>query len=419
MTDSASSVAYAPSTRTNWSFNSKWTITLFGTAVGAGILFLPISAGSFGFWPLLLATLLIGPMTFLGHRTFERITSSSRLDGKDILEVLTDFFGVREGVVYALIYLFTVFPVVLIYGVSITNTVSSFIHNQLGGPEVNRWLLAVVCVGLMTASLAFGTRIMLFVAQLVVYPLILSLAAVSLYLIPRWDIASFMATPTQNFFASIVLILPVLVFAFSFVAAVSQFSVDVGRQYGPLRQEQASKILLATTVLLTVFTMFFVWSCALALGADGMAAAKADNLPVLSYFANVTDAKFMAYMAPVVVMCAIISSFIGHALGAVEGTQYLFKLARPESKLAGRTLDLATYAFIFVATTLAAGFNPSVLDLITLVGGIFFAFMTYLLPMVVIYRVAAFAGMRHKASSYFLTIIGCVVVVATLWSMFR
>ncbi|MCQ9334668.1 hypothetical protein NQ042_11375 [Corynebacterium phoceense] len=46
------------------SFNAQWTITLFGTAVGAGILFLPISAGSFGFIPLLIATLLIGPMTY-------------------------------------------------------------------------------------------------------------------------------------------------------------------------------------------------------------------------------------------------------------------------------------------------------------------------------------------------------------------
>ena len=38
---------------TNKAVNSQWTITLFGTAVGAGILFLPISAGSFGFKRLL------------------------------------------------------------------------------------------------------------------------------------------------------------------------------------------------------------------------------------------------------------------------------------------------------------------------------------------------------------------------------
>jgi HAAAP family hydroxy/aromatic amino acid permease len=37
----------------------SWVITLFGTAVGAGILFLPLNAGSFGFWPLVFATVFI------------------------------------------------------------------------------------------------------------------------------------------------------------------------------------------------------------------------------------------------------------------------------------------------------------------------------------------------------------------------
>lgn len=413
-------VVYHHSTSPNRGFNSKWTITLFGTAVGAGILFLPISAGGFGFWPLLVATLLIGPMTYFGHSAFERIVSGARHPGADVLEVLTDFFGRKAGIVFALIYWFTVLPVVLIYGVAITNAVDSFIVNQLHGPEINTWILATVCVGLMTASLAFGTRIMLIVAQVVVYPLIAALSLVSVYLIPRWDLASFMATPTQNFLGSLIMVLPVLVFAFSYVAAVSQFSVDMERQYGPAREREASRVILYASALLTVFTMFFVWSCALALGADGMEIAKEQNLPVLSYFANVTGAPFMAYMAPIVVICAIVSSFIGHALGTVEGTQYLFKLVAPNAseRLGGRRLDLATYAFIFVATTLVAVANPSILDLITLVGGVFFAFMTYILPMIVIYRVDSFAPLRRRVSNYFLMVMGVVVMGATVWSMF-
>ena len=106
---------------TNKAANSQWTITLFGTAVGAGILFLPISAGSFGFIPLLVATLLIFPMTYLAHRAFSWIISYSPLHGKDVLAVLTHFFGRGNGIVLAIIYWFTIFPVVLIYGVSITN----------------------------------------------------------------------------------------------------------------------------------------------------------------------------------------------------------------------------------------------------------------------------------------------------------
>lgn len=312
--------------------NVEWTITLFGTAVGAGILFLPIDAGSFGFWPLLVATLLIGPMTFLSHRAFERMISYAPTHGEDVLEVLRGFFGPKVGLFLAVMYWFTIFPVVMIYGVSIVNTVDSVIVNQLGWPQVSRWILAPVLVGLMTAGLAFGRRIMLTAAQLVVYPLIIALAAVSIYLIPKWNLSSFMQAGDSSaggIISSVILILPVLVFSFAYVAAISQFSLGMEHEYGPEHQRQSNRVIAATTVLLTLFTMFFVWSCALALGSDGMREAKAQNLPVLSYFANVTGATFMEYLAPIIVICAITSSYFGNAMGTVEGTQYIVRTTIP------------------------------------------------------------------------------------------
>ncbi|WP_273367838.1 amino acid permease [Corynebacterium massiliense] len=403
--------------------DAMWTITLFGTAVGAGILFLPISAGSFGFWPLLIATVLIGPMTFCAHRAFSWMMSSSRLSGEDVLEVLTDYFGKSSGVILAVIYWFTFFPVVLIYGVSIVNTVDSFIVNQLHGPEIPRAILAPVLVGLMTLALAFGHKIMLAIAQFIVYPLIFALAAVSLYLIPQWDLGSFMEAGDSSaggLIRSMFLILPVLVFSFSFVAALSQFCLEMEKHHGPDHQERSTRVIGWTTLLLTVFTMFFVWSCALAMGADGMATANENNLPVLSYFANVTGTPFMAYMAPVVVVCAIASSYFGHALGTVEGTQYLFNLVAPRAtkKLSPRALDLWTYLFIFICASLVGIFNPSILDMITLVGGIFFALMTYLLPMYAVHRMDALKKYRGRPSNYFVIVMGSIVLVATIWSLF-
>lgn len=48
-------------------FSLTWVLNLFGTAVGAGVLFLPINAGMSGFYPLIVMTLLVGPMTYLAH----------------------------------------------------------------------------------------------------------------------------------------------------------------------------------------------------------------------------------------------------------------------------------------------------------------------------------------------------------------
>ena len=161
--------------------NTEWAISLFGTAVGAGILFLPINAGSFGFWPLLVATILIGPMTYFSHRGLARMICASPRQGEDITAVVTDYFGKRAGFIISVVYFCAIFPIVLIYGVSITNTVNSFIVNQLNGPTISRPLLAFLLVGIMTIVFAFGQRMVLAVTQFLVYPLIFCLGALSIY----------------------------------------------------------------------------------------------------------------------------------------------------------------------------------------------------------------------------------------------
>ena len=62
-------------------FTFSWALSLFGTAVGAGVLFLPINAGMSGFWPLIIMTLIVGPMTYYAHRGLARFVLSSKNPG--------------------------------------------------------------------------------------------------------------------------------------------------------------------------------------------------------------------------------------------------------------------------------------------------------------------------------------------------
>src|SRR5690606_6396202 len=166
--------------------DSTWVISLFGTAVGAGILFLPINAGMGGFWPLVVMALLVGPMTYLAHRGLARFVLSSKRPNADITEVVEEHFGPGAGKAITLLYFLAIYPIVLIYGVGITNTVDSFMVNQLGLPSVPRWILSGVLVTVMMAVMIAGQEIMLRVTEFLVYPLAAILALLSLYLIPSW-----------------------------------------------------------------------------------------------------------------------------------------------------------------------------------------------------------------------------------------
>lgn len=78
-------------------YDTGWTLSLFGTAIGAGILFLPINAGAGGLWPLLIVTALIGPMTYLSHRGLSRLVCASPRSGGDITVAVRDYFGQGAG----------------------------------------------------------------------------------------------------------------------------------------------------------------------------------------------------------------------------------------------------------------------------------------------------------------------------------
>ena len=206
--------------------DTTWVISLFGTAVGAGILFLPINAGMGGFWPLVVMALLVGPMTYLAHRGLARFVLSSKKPNADITEVVEEHFGVGAGKLITLLYFFAIYPIVLIYGVGITNTVESFLVNQLQMTAPPRWILSIVLIMAMMSVMLAGEKLMLKVTEFLVYPLIAILAGISLYLIPDWTGAALAQVPSAKDFATTLwLTIPVLVFSFNHSPAISSFAL--------------------------------------------------------------------------------------------------------------------------------------------------------------------------------------------------
>ncbi|NUL49053.1 HAAAP family serine/threonine permease [Cellulosimicrobium funkei] len=406
---------------TRWNrFDTSWTISLFGTAVGAGILFLPMNAGLGGLWPLLVATLLIGPMTYFAHRGLSRMVVASPNPDQDITGVVRDYFGETAGRVVTVLYFLAIYPIVLIYGVGITNTVDSLMVNQLGLDPWPRWLLAGILVLALSAVMLAGQQAMLVVTQWIVYPLIAVLFAVTLLLTPSWSFDGFGAVPAAGDFAwSLWLMIPVLVFSFNHSPAISQFSVALRTRYGDASVAKASSVLRMTAVLLVVFTMGFVWSCVLALGPEGLQEAKDANLPVLSHLANVMGLPLIAWLGPAVAVTAIASSFFGHWMGAAEGAAGIVRtMVDRRGRFSDRGVRIGVSVFLIVTTWLAGVLNPSILSLIESLAGPVIAVVLYLMPMYAIHKVSALDRFRGTASNVFVVLAGLVAVGGILLSFF-
>ncbi|TCP97220.1 serine transporter [Cricetibacter osteomyelitidis] len=405
-----------------WSkFDITWMLNLFGTAVGAGVLFLPINAGMGGFWPLIIMAIIVGPMTYLAHRGLSRFVLSSSKPGSDITEVVEEHFGKSAGKLITLLYFFAIFPILLIYGNGITNTVDSFIVNQLGMTSPNRIILSFVLIAALISVMLMNERVMLRLTELLVYPLVFILFALSIYLIPEWNTSMLNEFPTATgLLKTLWITIPVLVFSFNHSPAISAFSQSQQHQYQDptLTEKHASRTLKGTASILFIFVMFFVFSCVLTLTPAELAATKEQNISILSFLANKFENPYISYLGPLVAFLAITSSFFGHYLGAREGLEGLYIKMSGKTEINRKKLNYGAAVFFLFTLWGVAILNPSILGLIESLGGPIIAMILFIMPMYAIRKVPAMKKYSGKFSNVFVTVMGLVAISAVVYGLF-
>ncbi len=395
---------------------------MFGTAVGAGILFLPIRAGLEGFWPLILMGIIIGPLVYLAHRALGRFILSSSKPNAELADVVTEHFGNKSAIAISFLYFFAFFPPVLIYGSAITNTVDSFMVNQLAMEAWPRWLLSGVLITAMVGVIMLGQKLMLKITAALVYPLIAILFGFSVYLIPDWSMEA-MSTDAVPAFGDFMLVvfmaMPMLIFSFNHSPAVSYMAQAQRNEHGEHAEAKSDAILKGGAILLVIFVMFFVFSCVLSLTPAQLLEAKEQNLPVLSYLANVHGSPVIAIVGPLVAFLAIFSSFFGHLLGAKEGLSGLLRKACPEKveNIDAKKFDKGLMLFFYLSTWAITVYNPSVLGMCEALGAPFIIAMLFLVPMFAINKVPAMAKYRGKVSNVVVTVTGIGAILAVLIDM--
>ncbi|QQN28809.1 aromatic amino acid transport family protein [Pseudomonas syringae group genomosp. 3] len=410
----------APESIASWNRNdTTWMLGLFGTAIGAGTLFLPINAGIGGFWPLLALALLAFPMTFYAHRGLTRFVLSGR-EGADITEVVEQHFGKSAGAMITLLYFFAIFPILLIYSVALTNTVGSFLEHQFHIAPPRAVLAFVLIMGLL-ALVRCGERFIVKAMSVMVYPFIVALLFLAMFLIPHWT-GGILSTATtlpepSAFLSTLWLAIPVMVFSFNHAPIISAFAVDQKRQYGENAEVRSSQILARAHVLMVVMVLFFVFSCVLTLSPAQLAEAKAQNISILSYLANHFNNPTIAFVAPLIAFVAISKSFLGHYIGASEGLKGL--VLKSGRRPAPKVLDRMTAAFMLVVCWIVATLDPSILGMIENLGGPVISVLLFLMPMYAIYKVPSMRKYAGAWSNYFVIAAGLVAISALIFSLTR
>lgn len=404
-----------------------WMLSLYGTAVGAGTLFLPINAGLHGLLPLLLMALVAFPMTYYSHQALCRFVLSGH-SKKDITEVVDEHFGAFAGNIITWLYFFAIYPILLMYSVAITNTCQSFLLNQLGITPPPRALLATGLILALMLIVHFGQQFIVRSMSLLVYPFVCILMALAFYLIPYWNTtilhsstALSLSGAGNSLLMTLWLIVPVMVFSFNHSPIISSFAVNQKERFGTDADKRSSSILKLSHIMMVVTVMFFVFSCVFSLSPQDLLAAKQQNISILSYLANHFKTPVIAYIAPIIAFIAISKSFFGHYLGAKEGLQGLIvkSLQKRGKTAAPNKIELSIEVFMIVTCIIVATLNPSILGMIEALGGPVIALILFVMPMYAIAKVPSMRKYRHLPSNLFILAIGIVAISAIFYGFFK
>ncbi|MCF5844602.1 amino acid permease [Aeromonas veronii] len=403
--------------------DSVWTMGLYATAVGAGTLFLPITVGSNSPVILLFILLLAFPLSYYSHRALSRfVLSSSHREG-DITHVVEEHFGARAGKLLMLVYLTAFYPIILVYSISITNAIQSFVVHQLGDAEIPRGLLVLgVMLGLHLVLLA-GKQIVVSAISVLALPMVAFLIGLSIYLLPQWSLSYFSESQAVDwrdpaFWKSLWLIVPVMVFSFSHAPIISSFSAAQKKRCQESADLRAKRIIKCSSLLICGSVLFFVVSCVMSLSQAEMAQARIDNISVLSALANKFSNPLIAYVGPLIAILAMSKSFLGTSMGVSEGTVSMVSGACQGLGLSLRETTIARVSsvILFVVTGVITYLNPNVLEIIEKVSGPLIAVILFLLPACSIYRLPALKRYRG-ASTLFVLVIGLLAISALIYDL--
>lgn len=402
--------------------DTGWMFSHIGTGIGAGLLYLPVSAGMGGIWPLLILSFLSGPVVLLTHRSLTRLCLSSSTPGKDLTQVVHEHFGNRVGYWLMLICFMSMFPVLLLYSVGITNVFTSFVVNQLHFEEPARPFLVLVLVVGMVSLFCTSERYLLRLISSLVFPLTLLLMGIAVYLIPQWRM-DFLLQPVtlQQGMEGLFLALPVMVFSFYHAPVCSSFARSYQQEISDLETciRKTDKIHFRSCSILLSITFFFVFSCIMAMTPEQLLQAKIDNLPILSVLANRPGNLFFSTLAPIIAFGAILTSFFGFFLGTVEVMNGLLKRQfKPGAVTSdGGTHQISLFLLVLLCWIAGVG-NWGVLNIMEMIVAPMMSVLLFFLPVVALYKVKRLKPYANKYADGFVLIIGTMVMLGAIISRF-
>ena len=159
----------------------------------------------------------------------------------------------------------------------------------------------------------------------------------------------------------------------------------------------------------------------MSLTPQDLEAAKEQNIPIVSHFANKLNNPLIDFIAPLIAVLAISTSFFGHYFGAKEGLNgIIFKVCKITHEKVPNKRKIAFYSGLcfYVVMLVLSYLNPSILGIIDTLAGPVIAMILFLLPVFGFYKVRALKKYRNSLADIFIVLFGIATVATVIFNIF-
>ena len=381
-----------------------WSFALYGTAVGAGTLFLPIQLGAAGAVVLFITALVAWPLTYWPHRALcQFILSANTPASVGITGAVTHYYGKKIGSLITALYFIAFFVVVLIYAVAITNSLAEQIARYTPVDLPLRALISLGVVLLLNLIFLTGRQTTIRVMGMLVFPLIAYFLFLSLYLTGSWQ-PSLLTTQMEvntHTLHQVWLSIPVMVFAFSHTPIISTFAIDRREKYGEQAMGKCKKIMKVAYLVICLSVLFFVFSCLLSIPPSYINTAKEEGVTILSALSMMPDSPgWLSISGIIVAVVAMSKSFLGTYFGVIEGASEMVKASLNQvgvrkSRSFNRGLSIM---LVSAVTFIVCCINPNAISMIYAISGPLIAMILFIMPTLSTYLLPALKPYRSIGS---------------------
>lgn len=396
-----------------------WSFALYGTAVGAGTLFLPIQLGSAGAIVLFITALVAYPLTYWPHRALAQFILSSNTKGNEgITGAVSHYYGKKIGNLITTLYFIAFFVVVQIYAVANTNSLTEQLAKHLTVDTTVRVLVSLGVVLVLNLIFLMGRHITIKVMGFLVFPLIAYFLFVSIYLTGSWQpslLTSQMAFDRQTLH-QVWISIPVMVFAFSHTPIISTFAVDRREKFADGAMDKCKKIMKVAYLIICLSVLFFVFSCLLSIPPSYIMAAKEQGVTILSALSMMPSSPaWLGISGIIVAIVAMSKSFLGTYFGVIEGATEIVKsslnqVGIKKSRAFNRAISIMGVSLITFAVCCV---NPNAISMIYAISGPLIAMILFIMPTLSTYLIPSLKPYRSIGS--LLTLVVGVLCVSVMF----